>query len=308
QAHAVEALEAEELVRGDDAEVAPELEQVRLELVVDLQLDARHVALAALAPLVARLGDPLEHHPVAVGLLDLHGLLEELARRLLDARVDALALDVEELRELPGGDAYGLQVGVVARDVRERQHEQPLAEDAHLLPAQRQRVRLGDGELAAPLAGRGLPSPTAATPAVTGYRAPALGARRLRPSAAAAVGAAPALDVERLDLDRGNLAHGYRLGARSVHTALPSLARSRQPNGSGDSASTFPPSSPLNGRRHPSTPTSPLRYPVPPAWYPSFPAGVPRLPRLGTAPSAPRYPSPPLWSQRCRPPREAAAA
>jgi hypothetical protein len=148
QPHAVEALEAEELIGGDDAEVAPQLEQVRLELLVDLELDAGELVAAVATAVVPRLGDPLEHHPVAVRLLDLDRLLEQLARRLLDARVDALAADVEDLRVLPGRDPDRLEVVVVAGDVREREHQQPLREQTHLLAAERQRVGLRDARRA----------------------------------------------------------------------------------------------------------------------------------------------------------------
>ncbi len=106
--HAVEALEAEQLVRGDDAEVTSQLQEVGLELLVDLQLYARHLILAIATVLVTRLGHPLEHHPVPVGLLHLYRLLEQLPCGLLDTRVDALASDVEQLRELPGRDPDGL--------------------------------------------------------------------------------------------------------------------------------------------------------------------------------------------------------
>ncbi|MFO7693894.1 MAG: replication initiation protein, partial [Vicinamibacterales bacterium] len=63
------------------------------------------LVLAVATAVVPRLGHPLEHDPVAVRFLDLHRLLEELARRILDAVVDALPADVEDLGVLPGGDA-----------------------------------------------------------------------------------------------------------------------------------------------------------------------------------------------------------
>src|SRR5690606_36099326 len=57
QPHAVEALETKQLLGRDDAEVTPQLQEIRLELLVDLELDARHLLLVVAAVLVARLGD-----------------------------------------------------------------------------------------------------------------------------------------------------------------------------------------------------------------------------------------------------------
>src|SRR5690606_17998541 len=184
------------------------------------------------------------------------------------ARVDALALDVEELRELPGGDPDRRQVRVVPRDVGQREHQQPLAQDAHLLAAERQRVRLRDRDAAALARGQRVATP---------------GALAL---------AAPAFEVERLDLDRSRLGWWW-LGARRVHPDLPVPVRSSQPTRSGNPASTFPLSSPLPGRGGPSTPTFPLGYPSLPPWSPSFPGRVPLPSRPGTAASPARYPSPP---------------
>src|SRR5690606_4359085 len=187
------------------------------------------------------------------------------------ARVDALALDVEELRELPGGDPDRRQVRVVPRDVGQREHQQPLAQDAHLLAAERQRVRLRDRHAAAHARGQRVAAP---------------GALAL---------AAPTLEVEGLDLDRSRLGWWW-LGARRVHPDLPEPVRSRQPTRSGNPASTFPLSSPVPGTGGLSSPTFPLRYPSLPPGSPSSPGRVPHPSRPGTSVSPPRYLSPPPWS------------
>src|SRR5690606_14033207 len=76
----------------------------------------------------------------------LDGLLEQFSSRFFDARVDALAADVEELRVLPGRDADRLEREIFFADVRQGKHEQALGEDAHLLPAAGEGVGLREGQ------------------------------------------------------------------------------------------------------------------------------------------------------------------
>src|SRR5690606_40807142 len=138
---------------------------------------------------------------VALGVRHRASRLQTLEGRLLDARGDALAADVEGLRVLPGGDADGLEGEVVLGDVGEGQHQQALGEDAHLLPAEGEGVALRDGERGA------------------GARLAALPCPALRASALATPAGVAPLPSEGLDERVGALAGRLRDGRSEEHTS-----------------------------------------------------------------------------------------